>query len=714
MEERTLERIKLFLRREEVQEQIQQRILYTRSLITVPIGGAVSLLGFSENQLRKWEEKGLLSPQREGKHRHYSISDLDKLAIIRELIDAKFSPGSIPSDIDRIWAEFAPTDQPGVLERYKFPPAIDPTEVENQHINQRIEHARQELFWRYYASHALRLSLHLIRENIPSTERSALGLVLPFQVDPLAFKAVTQVDQLTAVKESLVGWLASSGSFHTLFTPAPSFEHPGQYRLYQLRALKDGAYIEDSAADRTLLVVNWRLSKLELEITTAKVIRRLLAPLYMYAQNVRACFSQGWRDSLDPATNLNNDYSDHILNDLADMAVHLGVIAGRQNWRFCCILVPDDNALPLQRRSLVVRAQSVDAPHKVGTTLISPNDPTISLSLRAFQSGQVVYRPEVYEADVTIALSELEKAASAIAIPVDGENDTPSAVLYMVADESHAFSEDDQRILRLVGKMVWELLATYHVRQQAVMRITNVITHPEVTSTFFQSKGILSENDFNRDLEVLLRGVLERMQNIFSRGREEISTRMEPASSDVTSLIAIDIDQQAPLANRYGDQFIQNLSKIVGSTLQMQLVRILTNQVAYQLYHACSGRFYLLLDDMPLDEACKHGERIRRRLNDEYEVSILRPISEKGINSDQDNMKLEPISVHVAVLNYTYRKLEGLLQRYSPDTAVGNVRALIDRDIDTALNKGRLEGGNVVMSWDPSPGKRGYIRWPAS
>jgi hypothetical protein len=74
-------------------------------------------------------------------------------------------------------------------------------------------------------------------------------------------------------------------------------------------------------------------------------------------------------------------------------------------------------------------------------------------------------------------------------------------------------------------------------------------------------------------------------------------------------------------------------------------------------------------------------------------------------------MQLVPITVHVAVSCYTNKKLEDLLQRYAVSTAVGNVRALIDRDIDKALSRGRIEGGNVVITWNPDPQKRGFIRW---
>src|SRR5947209_13767622 len=112
MEERNQEIIK-YLQREDVQARILQSIYRGRSEATVTISSAAHLFGFSENQLRDWDEKGLLKPQRplqeltqDGKgtkRRQYAAAELDKLAIIRELMKKGFSPGTIPSNIDEIW-----------------------------------------------------------------------------------------------------------------------------------------------------------------------------------------------------------------------------------------------------------------------------------------------------------------------------------------------------------------------------------------------------------------------------------------------------------------------------------------------------------------------------------------------------------------------------------------------------------------------------------
>ena len=723
MDERILGDIKEFLQREEIQERIRERILLTRSQVTVSIGEVVNLLGFSENQLRKWQAKGLLNPQLEKQHRYYSIQDLDKLAIIRELRDAGFTPSNIPPDIDRIWKALAPsTPQPEQLDLYQRP-ATNRDDLAFLPINQRIERARRDLLWRYFTSHALRSSLQLIRESIPDTEEVFLGLILPLETDTLTYSRVKQIGDLPMLGESLVGWLSVSGSSHTLLTATPSFEHPNQYRVYQLQAMQEGRYEEqDKSTDRTLIITNWKFGGLTLGSDTVRIIRRLLAPLYTNTQDIRACFGQGMRDALEPSTDLNSVYPDYILNGLAEIAIQLGKNWGKESWRFCCILIPSDSTLPMQLRNLIVRAQSINAPHKIGKTLVSPSDTTISISLRAYQSGQVIYRPNIYEEDLTIALRDLENPASAIAIPIDGEYDTPSGVLYLVADSPHAFNIDDQRVLRLLSRMVQEALSVYRKRRQAVEKLIDVVVNPQVTDKYFASLGILSENEFARDIEALLRNIqtimLERKETT-EEGNisgQDISLQAALSSTDVLSLVSITIDQQALLANRYGDQFAQNLNRAIGAFLQTQLRRILTDQVAYKLYTACSGRFYLLLNRLSLEEARKHADRIRRRLDDTYEIDVCRPIAEKTVSPVPERMQPVSATVHIAVANYTYRKLEDLLRRYTASSAVGNVRALIDRDIDKALSRGRMAGGNIVISWnpDPDPGKRGFIRWSAN
>src|SRR2546423_1137419 len=649
--------IENYLQREEVQERIRESFLRNRSHLTVPISGAVNLFGFGVNQLRKWEDKGLLNPKREGKHRHYSLHDLDKLAIIHELVEAKFSPGTIPPDIDSIWNSISSSeDQLNWITERPLNEAKSP-KIESKHlyINQRIEGARKELFWRYYASFVMRISLQLIREDMPNPGRSPIGMVLPLNANATTISALTSMDDLPKVGESLVGWLAKSGSSHTLFTTAPSFQYPGQYRIYRLHEMEQSTLTEkDIPTDRTLLLVDWQENSFTLSSLVVKTIRCLLAPLYEEAELSRVCFDQGMRDAPDPGTDLDSNYPDYILNGLADIVIHLGNIGG-ERWRFCCILLPDDTTIPLQLRSLLVRAQSENAPHKIGKSLVSPNETTLSISLRAYQSGQTIYRTEICEEDSAIALRELEQlgSGSVIALPTGGKDGAPKAILYVVSDQPNAFSLDNQRLLRLLGVAIEELLEIYHARQKTKESLSKAITSPEYVDTFFEKRKILSENDFVMDIETVLKDIQSRMLKEVKamitedNAKQDLRMQIEALPGEEISIISIDIDKQSQLASRFGDQFTRNLSKVVGSYLNDQLRRILTEAVDYQLYHIWTDRFYLVIKGLDLEETRKHADRIRRKLKDSYEVSVILPWDEEAINPRSENKQEVSLSVRV-------------------------------------------------------------------
>src|SRR5262245_9304386 len=96
MNEPNIERIRYHLQSKEVQERIQRHMQDARSKATVTISRASKLFNFSESQLREWEKRGLLKTDRPALssdsktstgHRQYSTDELDKLALIRELMD---------------------------------------------------------------------------------------------------------------------------------------------------------------------------------------------------------------------------------------------------------------------------------------------------------------------------------------------------------------------------------------------------------------------------------------------------------------------------------------------------------------------------------------------------------------------------------------------------------------------------------------------------
>jgi GGDEF domain-containing protein len=713
MEERQLKNIKRYLQSEDVQERIKQYMQRGRSEATVSIGRVAQLFQLKESKLRDWETRGLLKPLRSkdiSGQRQYSPIELDKLAIIKELVDeGGYAPSDIPPDIDSIWYSISRSDgQQDQTMKFSEAQVEHRREADHMPIDQRINYSyHKELFWRYYASHTLRLSLMLICDDVNFTRA---GLILPLHKKD-AFALIHQPEDLPEVGESLIGWLGQSLSFYTFLTPAPSFEYPRDFRILPLQVIEEGISKEDKPKDSTLLVVprmEADARPITLSEPVVETIRRLLSPLYDEVPDWHFYLGQGMRDLLDPLINFNSGINlpDTVLTGIAERVIRLGGQdrEGEYRWRFCCFLVPNNSNLPLQQRSLVVRAKTKLAPsaYKIGTTIVSPDEPIISVSLRAFQSGHIIYRHMVTEEDASIAHRELEEPiGSAIAIPVGGEDRLPVAVMYVVSAQADAFNDGDQRLLRMVGRMVEELLKVYQVRLQVTEEFTNLVTNPCVADPTFGD--FASENDFIKDVEYLLSDM-----KILAEGKEsvrkevladpEVLKKVEQ-SSEAVSFIAIDIDNQTSLTNKYGYQMTKNLSRAVGLKIQRQLNVLFTNPSDCKLYHIYADRFFLLLRGISLEKAREKAELLKQVLNGSYQVDALRTSNELPRLSESMLVPAE-ITVRLGIASYLYTKLEEVLQRYPVENAMASATAGITNFLDLMLNVGQDAGGNVVFSWD--------------
>ncbi len=682
--------IKEYLQQRDVQERIQKSMQEARAKATVTISQAAKLFDLTESQLRDWEKRGLLSTERslsteESKgHRQFSPDVLNKLAIIKELKDnGGYSLGAIPQNVDSIWDQTVHDHQNTAPQSV----AIQTQQTTTRHIpiDKRVEQAEKEVFWRYFTSQALRLSLILACENIPET---VAGLVLPLQPNTSS-SIVREPYRLPEIGECLIGWLDLNGSFYTFLDPVPSFEVPTDFRIQPLVAEE-----EDISQDNTLIVVQRKAKPLNLSVPAVETIRSLLKPIYENIEHCKPAFDYGMRDWLYQATDFANsiDPTDDVLNNLSDMIIQMGgkTALHEDHWRFCCLLLPDDDTLPIQQRELIVRAQSERSPYIVGTSTVSSEFP--GLSLRAYQSGHVIYRPDMSVKDFVIAYPDKEKSTrSAIAIPIAREDGLSIAVLYIASDEVNAFSVKDQRVLRFIGKMAEELLLTYNARQQATGRFVDLINTPDVVDAAF--KNFYSENEFIHDLETLLIDIQRNEKNKFSPEKE-------------VSFIAIDIDNQSILATKYGDRVARNLSKEVGERINRHL-KLFAKLANRRLYHVYADRYYMILEDMSLEEARTNAEQIRLALRREYRVDQQR--TSDGRPKLPDSMlELSKVTVRLGVTSYKFEKLKEVLQRYSFDS-VAEVGALITGSLNEVLSIGRQESGNVIISWDHD--LHGYTRW---
>lgn len=709
--------IEEFLERRDVRERVQKHIKEARTAATVTIGRASKLFGFSENQLRDWEKRGWLNPQRPDndssseqdskKHRQYAPGELDRLAAIRVLMDSNYSPAEISQGIDQIRrvVDLLSHPLPVLSESEEQLPhiasIIKEKEAPHMPIDHYIDRADEELFWRFYAASALRLSLMLLREDNPDT---IISIMLPIESHPTILESAANIAELGPC---LIGWLERNLSFYQLYD-IPSFEQYTDFRIYPLQVMKNGQAQEDVPQDGTQIVVQRRRA-LPLNISTSVLatIQRLLAPLYHRKEEWLPLFARGQRSFAFPAVDFSTEFSyDSILPRLADLMVSLGRNKG---WRFACILTPHDPQLPVSQHKLVLRAKSENAPeaYKVGTTLVSPLDEVISVSLRAYQGGRICYRHLVITEDKSVANYELEKPiGSAIAIPIGGEDATPLGVIYLVSGLPDAFDDNDQRVLRIAARMVQELLLTYQTRLLVASQLTPLIDAPALADPAFEP--FPSETDFITDLEKHLRTILERkdleepLRAILEikEQKEQRKARLKYFSTnDVLSFICIDINDQTSLAQKYGERMTRNLSREVGRRIEEKLPNSFPNRLDCKLYQAYDDRFYILLPGIPLEEARVKAWGFKDALDGAYQVNALRFSTDQ--RTPMEMLVQENITVRIGVACYPSIKLyELMLRPPARSHPTESVTITIRMDLDHILNLIQEKKG-VICSWDP-------------
>lgn len=721
MNERRQEKnIKEHLQQSEVQDRILRDIHEARSKAAVTISRAANLFNFTENQLREWEKRGLLQTERaqrekEGRdstsHRQYLPAELDKLAIIRELMNQGYSPGDIPLDIDKLWSQIVDYPTSAQFHTNAENPPRGP-EKDHLPIDQRIEVTDQQEFWRYFVSQALRLSLSLICQDIPDT---LAGLVLPLEDRKLA-GTIALPSELHRVGPALVGWLGRNRSFYTFLDDAPTFEYPSDFRLETLTPLRSQSVPDGRVPENISIVLQRRARPLSLSHELITTVSRILDLVYTRLETWQPCFDYANRDWLYQAHDLervSHVAGDRIFNSLLERILELDTKG--KHWSFCALLLPTEASLPLQQQSLIVRAQTEDSPYKIGMTAIVPGGTisgssggtsglTDSLSLKAFQSGQIISIAEMlpgqsmvtYQLPPSISrghttdilpLDDLsgssEKATrSAIAMPILGEYGIPAAVLYIAAEQTEAFTRNDQRVLRVIGKMIEELLLTSLARRQTQVKQGNIITQPTVVDATFQDFG--SETDFLSETELLL---------------GEIGKKEAEAFDGFLSIISFDIDNHSSIALKYGNRVARSLSQQAGERIKGQ-IRISNRYASGKLFHISADRYYLLMR-ISLEEAHLLAKQLKEALQGDYLISPSYTTPSRPA-APTNMLKIADVTLHVGVNSYPFEHLRDLLKRYDANISVRQVQTLLMAGVEAELELGRLEGGDCLITWDAS------------
>lgn len=703
IDEVQLQEIRTLLHSEEVRKLILENMPVVDE-VRITTGKAAKLLGTSEAKLREWDKAEVVKPERDPDNpltsqRQYSLANLRKLVILlvldRELRNSGKDLSDFAPYIDELVREMELTLDEGM---HNEDASLE--EKDDRRINRRIQEAREELFCRYFTSRSLRLALSLIGEHVPNTP---VGLILPLQQHAEALP-IDSIKQLPYLGPSLVGWLSKSRSSHTLLTQVPSFEYVTDFDLLPFTTMYNE--VVDGKINGIYLILDRqdkRTSKLSLSEAVVTTINRLLAPLLENRQRLYAYFGWGMRDSIEPATDLETNQIDVILNGLADIVVQLGGYNTQQEryWRFCSILLPEKSLLPLHKRNLIICAQSSEAPkaYRIGGTVITSAEHSMSLSLHAFRSGNIQYRKVYSSKEPLVAYSDVEikeNVRSAIAVPIGGEDGFPLGVFYVASREVSPFSESDQRVLRLLGRMMEELLRTLQARILPAQRLLELIEEPAVVDRAF--KRFFSETRFFQDVEHLL----EQLQSVEESQRDE-----EPS---VVSFIAIDVDQQGKIATKYGDRAVNNLNLMLAESITGLVEANLFKKPANcTLYHIHSDVFYLMLREITLEEAREKSLLLKDGINHSYQIDIVRPTSAQFAFSDSA-VDIPNVTTRFGVTSYTAVKLRGMLQQYPDDTALTDVSSVIDGALRKALVDGRHQRGNHIFAWDETQER--MVIWP--
>lgn len=709
--QRSQQSIETYLRQSDVQERIWKSIQEARENVTVTISRAASLFGFSESKLREWDKRGLLQTERSNfsqdakgspGHRQYSSTELDKLAIIRELINqGGYGTGDIPPDVDKLWEQIV--GRGGASISLQGNSALAPVRAEEtQHlpIDKRVDETDREEFWRYFVSQALRISLMLICEDVPDT--GVAGLILPLQNSDQAH-TIKKPDELHQAGLSLVGWLGKDRSFYSFLDDTPTFEYPSDFRLERLSPLAKQAPDEGPILSNVFIVIQRKAGPLSLSPELTETIRRLLGLVYAHINDWKPAFDYGRHDWLYQVHDLTGAQENTVFNNLMEMVVELGkkTSDGSNCWHFAALLLPRDASLPIQQQILVVRAQTQHSPYKVGETIVNPAI-TDSLALKAFQSGQIISFAQTlpgesmieYQLPAALArgsdmasphlLGPETTTRSALAVPVIGEYGISSAVVYIASNKPEAFSSEDQRVLRIITRMIEELLLTSQARHQVTGRLGNFIKNPGVVDATFQQ--FASETEFIQEIETLLRDIQE--EQLTETGEEK----------EGLSIVSVDIDNQSSIAIKYGNRAARNLSQQMGFRIRGQM-RFSDKYASGKLFHISADKHYLLVR-ISLEEARVLAQRLKEGLQGDYRIHPSYAIPGRAILPG-NMLEISNVTAHLGITSYTLKKLRELLDRYPADVAVKKVRVLIVAGIEEVLETGKSSGGNTIISWYP-------------
>lgn len=681
----------------DIVQQLREAFVAIQASLTTTISEASELTKLSESQLRYAEKQGLLSPnralldengeaQRSGQRR-YSADDLLRARLIAFLIDYGISL----SDIGEFMA----------LNSTIIQDILDTTSLRLRPV---LDGADEVAFRRFFIPRVLYYSLMLVFERDAIDDA---GIVFPIRATRAELDAfdpvpINTVDDLGRLGHVFVAWRARGRSLATFVTVGNPFDDP----KLQVRAFDDvvrasavapanclapqHAYLiygaeaqaELEQAERLLSIRQGRahVSDPSRRAANPRVVAGRLMRYVQWLNCTPSAVANRGQSALSEVLFFNSPemvnptLGDALLNRLANAIVELGgsmqefaddtralnqrtvVSCDERRWRFSCIMMPREPADTLKRQELVVRAQSKEAPHRVGVTTTSPQA-NGGLTFRAYSSGRIAYRPSVIPLDPAVSyVAEEGPIRSAIAAPaVDGnglEHSQPPAIIYVASREEGQFQDDDFLLIRVIGRLVGEIVQTYNSRSHLPSALTDTLTDPEMVDGYFA--GFLSELSFVTDLERVFLRLAGKPEDSRGRGRsnpkegQEREEQQDRFYQNVRSisLFGVDIDDYSAIQSVQGDRIARQLTREIGKRLGQRLNTGLVNGVpTARLYRIWADRFYLLVRDEDAQTSIARAEQIRKDIAREYLMRLER---------DAPTDKRPPVSVHVRMVGATF------------------------------------------------------------
>jgi len=561
-------------------------------------------------------------------------------------------------------------------------------------LRQRAERDQTSSSFRYFvAPRILYASLNLLFGRALSGEAIlVLGQQTSAAKQPSAPAGSVASSQsvVNSLGTCLVGWHSSIGSFRTFLESAPELGLSDSY--YKTLALTDiFRDIPDIEAPNGFLIIETAIERLLGEMQRRmrepaaagsaqpapnaanpfRVAARLLR--YLQASEIFWQPADSAPVSFDiPEFKKQLPSRERLLQKVASSVVELGGMSKstkKPRWYFCTLLAPNDSSIPYHMRGLEVIGFSDLSPHDTNVKV----PPTASaVTLNAYRSGSVI--TQLGEGIELYRSRDEPGVKSRIAVPVDGEREDPSLILYVTSDEENMFSDDDILLLRLVGRVIGELVAAQQEQQRLTADLPAVIQRPEVLDSFFTDLPAFgSENAFMRDLGTIVR---------------QYKTANRPAgqtSAPSTALIGVDIDGVTISAGKYGGKAIRDVLRQVGKNID-DWVTAQTQTIAP--YRIWADRFYLILRGTSFTEAQDKAAGLQHTLNRIYQLDS----DSVPIATGADPIKV-PISTRLSVVEF-----DADLARQRPNE--DEVSLTLKRRLDETLKLARGDGGGYIYIWD--------------